>query len=201
MSGRPISESDAAAVPGAEAAGWSAADVRWEALQESAADLAVRGDLDTAAPQWADALYLARQQFTPDDPRLATSLANRAHALRLKGDEAAAEAMFKEALLVWDRSGPWVEALRIERKARSSLYHLRMEARHWKTYEETAKKRLRRFAEEGRAAIVALASNEPADGNRGPSRWRSEKSPTFTDARKLHAAALLVVRLNEIGTA
>ena len=182
-----------------ETENWTQADQDWEALQEQAAEHAVAGRLDEAATLWAEALYLARQSFVAQDPRLAASIANHAFALRRKGDAAGAGRLFEEAGRVWDSSAPWIWSIRIERKARSSLYHLRMEAKHWKTYEATKRKRLQSFADEGRAAIAALAADKPAD-SRGVSRWWPEKTPYPSDSRKLLAAALLTVRINEIGS-
>ena len=197
MSGRPILAADAPFAQAA-AAGWSAEDLQWEALQEQAAQHAVAGRLDEAAPLWAQALLLARHDFAPDDPRLAASMANHAFGLRQAGDETVAAKLFEEAMTAWDASGPWLRALKIERRVRSSLYHLRMEAKHWETYEATARKRLQRFADEGREAIIALAAGKEAT-NRGVSRWGPEKPETYNDARKLLAAVLLTVRLGEIG--
>jgi hypothetical protein len=180
----------------AAAAGWSDADIRWEFLSEQAGELARAGRVTEAAPLWAEALFLARQSFAPNDPRLATSIANHAFALRC-GD-AAADALFREALTIWDASGAWIAALRIARRARSSLFHLRMEAKHWATYEATMRRRLEAFAKEGREALAALADDRAAASS-GLSRWSAEKSAGYTDARKLLAAVLLLVRKNEIG--
>lgn len=199
MSARPISGAEPLDPSAAAAAGWSDEEVRWEFLAERAAVHAVAGRLDEAMPLWAEALYLARTSFAANDPRLSASIANHAYALRLGGGAALASDLFREALGVWDASLPWIAGLRIERRARSSLFHLRMEAKHWKTYEATARKRLAAFAAEGRAAVAALAEDRPA-GSRGLARWWPEKSPTFTDGRKLLAAVLLVVRTDEVGT-
>lgn len=181
------------------AAGWTDADIAWEAKQEQAATLAAEGKVDEAARLWAEALFIARQSFAGDDPRLAAGIANHAFALDRSGDARTARTMFEEALTVWDASGPWRQAIRIERRARSSLYHLRMEARHWETYERTARARLQKFADEGRAAIAALAAGTAA-GSRGVARWWPEKPSTYNDSRKLLAAVLLIVRRDEIGT-
>lgn len=178
--------------------GWSETDGTWEGLQELAAEHAAAGRLEEAGALWSQALFEARQAFTTQDPRLATSIANHAFMLRRKGDEEAAGKLFGEATQIWDSSGPWIWNLKIERKARSSLYHLRMEAKHWETYDATKRKRFQNFAEEGRAALAALAANEAA-GNRGLSRWWPEKTPYTSDARKLLAAVLLMVRVEEVG--
>ncbi|MGH6946777.1 MAG: hypothetical protein ACREDZ_05570 [Kiloniellales bacterium] len=200
MCAKPTSGVDPPGLLSFSAAGWSDQEVRWEHLCERAAKLATAGGASEAAPHWAEALFLARQSFAPIDPRLATSIANHAFALRLGGDSATAAELFREAMTIWDASGQWIAALRIERRARSSLFHLRMEAKHWKTYEATMRKRLELFAREGREALAALAE-ERAAASRGLSRWWPEKTPAYTDARKLLAAVLLIVRTNEIGAA
>ena len=173
------------------AAGWSAADATWEFEQECAAQLAAVGRYADASRPWADALQLARAGFADNDPRLATSLANHAFALRRKGDPDIASRLFAEALRVWDASPRWIDNLNIESNARSSLFHLRMEVRHRAAYKKTARLRLHRFGAEGRAAVLALSNGEKPESS-GLSRWKAEKPSVYTDSRKLLAAALLV---------
>lgn len=195
MSNGPISVDNAfdpiAATAAATAAGWTEAEIEWELTQERAAVHAETGCYDEATPLWAEALYLARLNFAQNDPRLATSIANHAFALRRGGDDKMAVELFEEAVRIWKTSALWIETLRIERMARSSLFHLRMEMRHWDEYEKTARTRLHRFAEEAQTAVTALA-----EGSRpktpGLSRWKAEKMPNYSDRRKLLAAALLI---------
>lgn len=175
----------------AVAAGWSEAEVTWEVKQERAAVLAADGCPGEAAPLWAEALNLAQMNFAKDDPRLATSLANHAVALRRQGDEKNARELFEKSLRVWDSSALWIDNLIIESKARSSLFHLRLEVLHRDAYKKTARTRLRRFAEEARVAVAALADGTTPEKS-GFSRWKGEKPPTYSDSRKLLAAALLV---------
>ena len=173
------------------AAGWSHMELTWEFKQESAAALAAEGLHDDAACLWADALFIARTNFANNDPRLATSLANHGFALRRCGDMEIARDLFAEALRVWDSSAPWIDSLNIESKARSSLFHLRLEVRHREAYKKTARARLHRFAGEARAAVSALAAGEKPEKD-GFSRWKAEKPAIYCDSRKLLAAALLV---------
>jgi hypothetical protein len=135
---------------------------------------------------------LARKTFSVDDPRLGTSLANMAFALRETGRSEAAVPLFEEARQVWDASFAWIEALKLERRARSSLFHLRMETLHRDKYEAHFRERLRRFAAEARSAVAVMAEGGPQPERCLP-RWRSEKPPTFWDSRKLLAACLLLV--------
>lgn len=172
-------------------AGWREAELAWEICQQAAAERAAAGAHEEAAARWAEGLRLARQTFEGDDPRLATSLANQAQALRRAGQDAAARNLFEEALLAWDRSGPWIAALAPERRARSSTFHLRLESKHPGGYEHHSRARYQALAAEGRAALVALRDHEPAPFD-GPARWAKERPKGFTDARKLLAAVLLV---------
>jgi hypothetical protein len=192
MSDAPTSAVDQLNLKAAIAAGWSLAEVEWEAKQEQAASLAHDNRLEEAAEIWRAALPIARSAFGANDPRLATSLANLAYSLRESQDEAAATLLFQEAKRCWDASWTWLAQLRIEGRARSSLYHLRMELRHREQYEKNARKRLDRFAAEAREAFTKLAGGGPPP-QRGLERWRSEKPPVFNDQRKLLAACLLLV--------
>ena len=173
------------------AAGWSEADITWERLQEEAAEKNQGGDRDATAALWAEALRLARANFAANDPRLATSLANQAHALRQSGNAETATPLLQEALLIWDASGPWIDALEPERRARSSTFHLRLEAKHPGGYARHSRERYEALAAEGRAALLALRDGKlPAVD--GPARWRREKPEGFTGERKLMAAVFLL---------
>lgn len=196
MSGAPTSGGDrpAGSLPDAEAlarAGWSDAELTWEQIQETAAEALLAGDWQQAGSLWAVGLDLARATFEACDPRLATSLANKAVALRHDGKAAAAEKLFDEALAVWACSGPWVLALAPERRARSSTYHLRLESRYPGGYDQHARARHGALAEEGRAAVEALRAGR--EFPRGAlARWRGERPAGYVDVRKLLAAVLLL---------
>ncbi len=81
--------------------------------------------------------------------------------------------------------------MRIVPRARSSMFHLRMEARHRETYQQNMRTRLTAFARETGGALAALEKDEPVSG-RFYERWLGEKPPVFDDTRKLLAAALLL---------
>ena len=189
MSGAPTSGAEGADLAALLAAGWSEADLAWERLQEEAAEK--NQGRDAAAALWAEALRLARANFTGSDPRLATSLANQALAQRQSGQAETATALLTEALLVWDASGPWIEALEPERRARSSTFHLRLEAKHPGGYARHSRARYEALAAEGRAALLALRDGKPPPFD-GPARWAREKPEGFTGGRKLMAAVLLL---------
>ena len=77
------------------------------------------------------------------------------------------------------------------RRARSSLFHMRMEAKHWDTYRANMRTRFARFAAEAGDCLEALAEDRPPP-HRLRGRWRAEKPGVFDDTRKLLAAALLI---------
>lgn len=196
MSDAPTSGGDRpeAALPDAEAlarAGWSEEELTWEQIQESAAEALEAGDWRQAMSLWTFGLDLARVSFEASDPRLAASLANKAVALRHDGKAAAAEKLFDEALAVWACSGPWVLGLASERRARSSTFHLRLERRHSRAYEQHARARFTALAEQGQSDTKAL--KEGSQVPRGAlGRWQKERPANYVDARKLLAAVLLL---------
>ncbi len=173
-------------------AGWREEELAWERLQERGLEHEAAGEAAPAADCWAEALRLARTIFAANDPRLAASLANHAVALGRAGDAGTARKLFDEALLVWGSCEPWVAALKPERRARSSTFHLRLQSKHPGGYDHFSKARYAALVEEGRAATEA-----PGDGGDPEARlarWRKEKPEGFTDARKLMAAARLIAR-------
>jgi tetratricopeptide (TPR) repeat protein len=191
MSGAPTSAVDPRALEALIRAGWSETDLAWETRQAEAAEHDASGRHDEAAALWAEGLRLARATFAGNDPRLAASLANQAQALRRAGRDQAARALFEEALLAWDASGPWLAALAPERRARSSTFHLRLEAKHPGGYAHHSRERYETLAADGRAALLALRDQQPPLFD-GPARWAKERPEGYTDARKIMAAVLLV---------
>ncbi len=175
-----------------QAAGWRREELLWEELQEAAAGHHAAGETAKAAAAWAEALRLARATFEAPDPRLATSLTNHAFGLGGPAASETARSLLDEALLIWDASAPWVAALEPERRAKSSLFHLRLESRHPGGYDRFSRERYRALQAEGRAASLARRRGAaPADGSL--ERWRAERPAGYNDLRKLMAAALLIV--------
>lgn len=178
MCAAPISAGDVA---------WTAADADWERLQVAAAEAFAAHDLVGAAASWAAALRVARAHFAADDPRLATSLANYATALRDKGEPVPAR-LWKEALEIWDAAPAWLARQRFAPRARSSVFHLRLEAKHGGAYDENLRRRAAAVVREARAASAALAGGAPA---RPPNR-RAFRSAPLDAMRKVLAAAHLL---------
>ncbi len=172
-------------------AGWRAADLDWERLQEEANLCHRSGDTARAAKLWRRAGWIALWRFRGSDPRRATTLANLALADRLAGRPARARRRYAKARRIWGEVDSFIAAMQIARRARSSLFHLRMETKHWDTYQQNMRDRMAAFAEETAEALAALERAEPVSC-RLYERWRGEKPAVFDDTRKLLAAALLV---------
>ena len=192
MSGPPISASDDDTERVvARKAGWRRADLDWERLQERANELLRSGDGAGAVRCFRRAARIARWRFAKSDPRRAASLANLALADRLSGREARARRRYAKARRLWQGVDSWISQIEPSRRARSSLFHLRMEARHWDTYQDNTRARLKAFARETGEAFGALEQGQ-APPHRLYERWRGEKPSVFDDTRKFLAAALLI---------
>lgn len=177
-------------------AGWSETDLAWETAAEATADAAAQKDFLRAKEEAGQLLQMARANFEPIDPRLGTSLANYGVCLSLAGDDQAKASLFAKALEVWKGSGPWIARMDAPRVARSSMFHLRMEARHRDTYRGLWQQRWREIAAETVKRLDALNAPDaavaaPASDTRAV--WRRERPAMLNDTRKLMAAALLLL--------
>ncbi len=190
MSDTPSSAGDPPDAAAMAAAGWSDEELTWEHIQVAAAEVLAEGKMQEAAEFWKIGLELARDTFADDDPRLAASLANHAAGLNSK-DDATAAALLNEALQVWDRSGPWLAALKPERRARSAMFHLRLETKHKGGYAHHSAERYRKLSGEGRARLQALAEN-PGRPQVDLERWRRDRPAGYSDSRRLLAAVALI---------
>jgi len=175
----------------ARAAGWRRSDLWWERLQENAHIALAEGRERTAKKSFRLAYWLSRLAFSGDDPRRATSLANIAFAARLSGSESEADRLYRNARDIWINAPNQLENLEIKPRARSSLFHLRMEVKHRQAFRQNMEFRLRAFMRETDEVLEALSQNTPPP-HRLFTRWRGEKPAVFDDTRKLLAACLLV---------
>ena len=174
-----------------EQSGWTNAEVIWEQIQEAAAECERENDYSEASQLWRGALELAREHLRSGDLRMAASVGNLAIAERRTGDAATARRMLDEALARWDAGGPWLESLKPDPRARSSTFHLRLEARHPGGYDRFPRERFRALAKEGRAILAARRDRLPDTSDR-LQRWRMERPDGFNDRRKLLGAVLLI---------
>jgi hypothetical protein len=196
MSAQPISAFDPKAEwrkhwAVARAAGWSHRELWWEALQEAANEAVVRGETKAAIRLFRRAWLLSLLTFPRADPRRATSLANMGAAARLSGAEARARRAYAQAAVLWSLVPTLVHTVEIAPRARSSLFHLRMEALHRATYDANRRRRLAAFVAEVDDTLAALGRNE-APRHRHFERWRGEKPPIFDGSRRVLSAALLI---------
>ncbi len=189
MSALRIWGSEAHAEPGR----WSRVDRLWERWQEAAQTALAEGRAQDAARAWRRAWALGALAMAKDDPRRATALANLAFAARLRGDEARAARLYAMARARWAGVGDWIAKARFAPRARSSLFHMRMEMRHADQFRANFEGRLRRFAAETGEALAALERGE-TPSVRLAERWRGEKPAIPDDARRVLAAALLIAK-------
>ena len=174
-----------------ERAGWTNAEVIWEQIQEAGAECERAEDYAEASELWRGAWELARDHLPSGDLRVAASVANRAVAERWTGDAPLADRMLEEALALWDAGAEWVESLKPVARARSSTFHLRLQARHPGAYDRFPRERFRALAKEGRAVLAARRRRLP-DGSDRLGRWRRERPDGFNDRRRLLGAVLLI---------
>jgi hypothetical protein len=191
MSGAPISAPEGHEPAAARAGGWTAADLDWERTSEEALRLMASGCPEQSCRLWREALEIARAAFAATDLRLGTSLANVAACERRNGTAHTAAVLLAEAREIWDGAEGQVETLEMERRARSSLFHLRLELRHRAAYDANARRRLRGFAEDARARLRALEEDRPAP-RYDLERWRAERPARYGEVRKFLAACLLL---------
>ncbi len=177
------------------AAGWSEADLEWERLSLQALSDLSEEKTKEACDGLGEALHLAKMHFSKGDPRLAASLTAQA-AVRAVVDEApATNGSVRVALQAWDDSYAAVATMTAPRRARSSLFHLRMEQRHRDTYAERWREESRkRLAElrDGLSEAEAPVLIGSAEARARLVHWRRERPPALDDSRKLLAAILLL---------
>jgi hypothetical protein len=169
----------------ARAAGWSRADLVWERLMESALRDWEAGNRPGALRGFRRAHLLVRLCFARTDLRRAAGHANLFVATGNPRHQRA-------ALAIWQGAGEQIEAMRIAPRARSSLFHLRMEARHRATYHGNMRLRIGKIAAETQETLRQLTA-PTGSGHRHVSRWRGEKPNVHDDTRKLLAACLLLI--------
>lgn len=171
----------------ARQAGWNRSDLIWERLMEAGNRAHSEARTGAARRLFRLAGLVAAARFAKGDPRRATAFAARAMTAP---SPARARGLKRRALAEWQGVEAFIAGLEIRPRARSSLFHLRMEMRHRDTYHDNLRTRFRNFAGETRETLEAIGQAGP--GHRHFSRWRGEKPGIFDDTRKLLAACLLL---------
>lgn len=192
MSARHILGFDAADTEWRQAktSGWRRADLRWERLTETAIAAWTAGRRLRAVCLFRLAYWQARQAFGPGDRRTATSLINL--GIAAGSGTVKAKRYFAKARHHWQASRGDVDDMVVRPRARSSLFHLRMEARHRETYLVNARLRISRIIAETGETLDALETGMHTLPHRHFSRWRGERPVAFDDMRKILAACLLI---------
>ncbi len=143
------------AVPTSEAredrSGWRLGDELWVDWMAGARAAWLDDDPAHAAACCSQADVLA-SGFEPDDPRRAAT--SHALALMSPGPEGV-EAGLEAALEAWQAAGPWVERMALGVRARSSLFHMRLESKHRGVYPDIARQRCRKMLRAGMALVEA----------------------------------------------
>lgn len=179
-----------------DVATWRQEDADWERWQISGRDALVDGNDGLAGEGFARSLRIARQGFVAGDPRLASSLASHGFMLS-KRDDPLARQLLTEALEHWDQVQSWIDLQPLPRRARSSMFHLRLEAKHPGAYRRNLYRRCLALVEEGRVATSQLLASLPLEGGHGSSVgvdrcWRPDRHDGFDLLRKLTAAVRLM---------
>jgi len=125
----------------------------WVHITEAATSKFDGGRFAAAAEGWESAHSLA-QGFDDRDPRLAGSLNNLAIAFRIKKDFEQAARCYRNALENWESASLWIDRMRLTQRARSSLFHLRLESKHRKKYDDIARRNYQKLLSAGQAATL-----------------------------------------------
>ncbi|WP_300891368.1 tetratricopeptide repeat-containing protein [Roseovarius sp.] len=176
----------------AREAGWRRSELVWERAMEAGNRAWEAGRVGRARWLFVLADRIAVMGFGKGDPRRATAPAALARLFARQGRSRKAQAQARRALAEWAGVGAFIDAVEIRPRARSSLFHLRMEVRHRDTFHDNLRTRYRNFAEETRETMAGLAGDGPLPAHRHFGRWRGERPSIFDDTRRVLSACLLI---------
>lgn len=152
-------------------------EIEWMDLTVAASSALRSGHKQQALSAWRSAHALS-DQFPENDPRHATSVNNLAVAYHLNADLSQAERTFNRAMSLWRSAEKWTACMQLPARARSSLFHLRLEQRHREHYDQQSRLDHKNHLLAGCAATLSgLAALLYSTGR-------------TADARKLHVRAL-----------
>lgn len=159
-------------------------DALWVGYNEEALSAFFQGRHVMAIELWDKARALTRH-FEHDDPRLACSLNNRSVGFRLIEELKKAEQGYRRAKHLWNKSVDWIADMEVQRRARSSLFHLRLEQKHREQYDHFARLQYQKFVMLGYAGTIAnLAEMCQVTGR------TKEASELYEEARQSRLQAL-----------
>lgn len=167
---------------------WRRADSWWERIQDNAKHAQRDGQPDRAARGWLLGWLFGAVALPPGDPRRACGLANAAAAARHWGWRRADAWLQRRALEGWSAAPAWVGRMQLAPRARSSMFHLRLERVQGVPYDARLRALWLDHVRRARAQVVA-GKFEPTDGE---CRWHIERPPTRDDGRRLAAACFLL---------
>ena len=157
-------------------------DYLWEYFAEEAGACLAIGNPDSSL--WRTAATLS-EGFDEADPRRAASLHFQAVIAREAGDLAGAEALYRDAITVWEQAPEWIAEMAIEFVARSASMHIRLEMKRTEELKALKRSVNRTLAEGGLAAALAnLAEILHAEGR------ADEAEPLYVRAREMRAKSL-----------
>ena len=130
------------------------AEQRWEARAREGLVAFQASRIEEAYAAWRSAAAIARA-FTADDPRRAASRTHLALCHATGGNAQAARRAFRRALRAWEAADAWVARMGVAHRARSSGFHLRLQAKHPGRYDAVARASYARLLGAGRAAALA----------------------------------------------
>lgn len=173
-------------------AGWTRSDLFWERIQEAANRGFSEARFLRPAMLVLAGCGLACLRFERKDPRRITSFANLAFLLNRIGARRLARSCYTSTCAAWTSVAPQASHVGVRARARSSLFHLRMEAKNWESYKANMRVRLGAFVNEAGECLASLRDGEDPP-HRLYSRWKGAKPPVFDDSRKLLSACLLIL--------
>ena len=138
------------------------ADRRWEARTLAGHAAFRSGRIEEAYAAWRSAAAVTRA-FAPDDPRRAASRTHLALCHAASGNAQAARRAFRRALRAWDAAEGWVGRMAMPQRARSSSFHLRLQAKHPGGYDAVARAGFAKLLGAGRAAALAGSAHLARD--------------------------------------
>lgn len=125
-------------------------DLIWESFaQEAGTALDTRkfGEAEVACSHgWEIA-----QSFYQGDPRQAASLNNLAVCFHSVGNLPEAQRLYLEALEAWKQTANWIAEMKIQLRAHSVSFHLRLEAKHRDNFAALRRINYERLADAGKA--------------------------------------------------
>jgi tetratricopeptide (TPR) repeat protein len=125
----------------------------WVHITEAATSEFDGGRFVAAAKGWKNAHSVA-QEFDEHDPRLTGSLNNLAIAFRINKEFEQAARCYRNALENWESASHWINRMRLTQRARSSLFHLRLERKHRKKYDNIVRRQYQKLLSAGQAATL-----------------------------------------------